>query len=398
MPVPPGPGDTFTPNKNFDQPQVGSDNGIWGDLLNQDLTSIDSAFGGVTNLTEASGTIVLTATQYLPPNIIITGALTGNLVYQLPSGIGGQWSIYNATTDSVGGPWTVNFQSLAGGPSIFITRNKRVLVIADGTSNGVALSNSVVETLPGGTSGELQYNNSNAFGGLAGSYVTTTPISINSITVNAVGPDVTYTGVFTVPPAPGTYITVTGFAVTTYNGTFNVVSSNNTTIHVSGVAGGPDTNGTIAYSNASIAAGKISANELDSNTLNVAGLTSTQAIDAAGNVAVSAGGFTPPSVIPRTGAPFVVDCDLSNVFTNTLNANIAAIDWTINNANEGQTINIIFTQATLPAGPFTIIWPTSFKWSNGLQGVMSNGDGSVSVFVGTYVGGVWYCSFLVSMQ
>jgi hypothetical protein len=390
--------DTFTPNKNLDQPEVGADNGTWGGLLNNDLAFIDTAFGGVTNLTEATGTILLTSTQYLPPNIIITGALTGNLVYQLPSGVGGQWSIYNATTDSVGGPWTVNFQSLAGGPSIFITRNKRVLVIADGTSNGVVLSNSVVETVPGGTSGQLQYNNSSAFGGLAGSYVSSTSITVNSVSVNSVGTNVTYTGTFATPPAPETYIAVTGFAVTSYNGSFKVVSSNSTTIHVIGLAGGADTGGTVSYSNATIGAGTVSVNALEANTVTVTGLTSTQAIDAAGNVTVSAGGFTPPSVIPRTGAPFVVDCDLSNVFTNTLNANIAAIDWTINNANEGQTINIIFTQATSPTGPFTIIWPTSFKWSNGLQGVMSNASASVCVFVATYVGGVWYCSFLASMQ
>jgi len=394
MPTPPGPSDTFTPNKNFDQPQVGGDNGTWGYLLNQDLTSIDTAFGGVTNLTDTGGTVVLTATQYLPPNLIVAGVLSSNLTYQLPLGIGGQWSVYNVTT----GTGTVTIASLAGGATVTVPLNKRVLVIADGTSNGVALSSSVVETLPGGTSGELQYNNSGVFGGLAGSEVSSTPVTVTGVSATSSGTDFTFTGTFSTLPVIGSSITTTTFSVGTYNGTFPVVSATSTVIHATGVtAGAPASGGTVSYNSSSISANQLNCYALNSTTVTATGLTTTDGLNTSGVIAATAGGYTTTYPITRAGSAFDVDCSLSNVFTNTLNANITDANWNITNPHNGQTINIVFTQAAT-GGPYTILFPASFKFVNGIAGTMSTADSSVSILVATYIGSVWYCSFLANMQ
>jgi len=54
---------------------------------------------------------VLTAAQYTPPNIEITGTLGGNIQYTVPSGVGGFWSVFNNTV----GAFNLTFANAAGG-------------------------------------------------------------------------------------------------------------------------------------------------------------------------------------------------------------------------------------------------------------------------------------------
>ena len=177
---------TPTTNKSFTQPDVGGSAGTWGNLLNTDLVQIDTAFGGVSSVAvSGAGPYTLTATQYLPPNIILTGAITANFTVNIPSGKGGQWSILNSTT----GSFTLSIASLAGGPTVTIPQGKRYTVIADGTSNGVVYSSPL--GVPGGSTTQLQYNNSSAFGGVSNSVVsgsgTSTNINIPTITAGVLG-------------------------------------------------------------------------------------------------------------------------------------------------------------------------------------------------------------------
>ena len=144
--------DLVTPNKGLTEPTVGGDNGTWGGILNTDLGLVDTAFGGVTNLSSTGGTLALSQAQLIPPNIIISGALTSNLTYTTPSGVGGQWSIANKTT----GAFTVTISSLAGGSSVTIPQNERLLVITDGTSSGIAQSTSPT---PPTVIADLTFNN-----------------------------------------------------------------------------------------------------------------------------------------------------------------------------------------------------------------------------------------------
>jgi hypothetical protein len=119
-----------TPNKNLIEPANGSFTNDWDVPVNSNWTSIDTAFGGnsVINVTGVTaGTYALTIAQYEPPIIIFDGTITGNLVYVLPAGVGGIWSVQNITT----GAFTLTF-AVSGGTGFAITQGFRTLLMSDG--------------------------------------------------------------------------------------------------------------------------------------------------------------------------------------------------------------------------------------------------------------------------
>ena len=140
---------TYTTNKNLGEPAVG-DTG-WGTTINTSITAIDNAFGGKTTLTVTgvSGTVTLTASQYQVLYLYITGTLTANVTYSIPSGVGGQWTVYNNTT----GSYTVTISSAGGGASYTIVQSGRTVLLSDGTN--------IVQSTPsvGGSTTQVQYNN-----------------------------------------------------------------------------------------------------------------------------------------------------------------------------------------------------------------------------------------------
>lgn len=152
---------TFTTNKVIEKPANGDYVNTWDQPVNTDFDVIDTAFGGVTNINAvgASGTITLTSSQFRPPNIIIAGLLTANVNYQLPSTVGGVWSIYNNTT----GNFTVTFSSAGGGTSLLLRQGYRSQVISDGTN----ISYSSTNSLPGGSNTQVQYNSNGVLAGSA---------------------------------------------------------------------------------------------------------------------------------------------------------------------------------------------------------------------------------------
>jgi hypothetical protein len=98
--------------------------------VNSDWTAIDNSFGGHTNIDVTgvtAGTYALSIAQYQPPLIHWTGPLSGNLIYVLPSGVGGFWCLFNNTT----GAFTLSFAS-AGGQVIPITQGLGLLAFCDG--------------------------------------------------------------------------------------------------------------------------------------------------------------------------------------------------------------------------------------------------------------------------
>ena len=123
---------TYTTNKHIEEPANGDYNASWNVPVNNDWTLIDTCFGGSVsiNAVGASGVTVLTLAQYQPPNIIISGTLTANVNYQLPSGVGGVWSVYNGTS----GSYTLTFSSATGGASVTLAQGWRSKVICDGSN------------------------------------------------------------------------------------------------------------------------------------------------------------------------------------------------------------------------------------------------------------------------
>ena len=143
---------TFTPNKNLELPGFNDYVDSWNTPVNADFTAVDTALGGVTNLnaTAVSGDVTLTSTQYRPIQIVISGTLTANVRYLIPSSVGGQWTITNSTT----GAFTLSVASAAGGSNITLPSGTTI-VSCDGTATGMRLSltSTVVTSFSAGTTG-----------------------------------------------------------------------------------------------------------------------------------------------------------------------------------------------------------------------------------------------------
>jgi hypothetical protein len=123
---------TFTTNKNLIEPASGSFTNAWAAPVNSDWTAIDNAFGGNTVISVigvTAGTYALTIAQYQPPNIEFTGTLSGNLVYVIPAGVGGIWTVSNATT----GAFTISI-GVTGGTSAAVLQGFRTLIVSDGST------------------------------------------------------------------------------------------------------------------------------------------------------------------------------------------------------------------------------------------------------------------------
>jgi hypothetical protein len=133
---------TYTTNKRIEKPANGDYVNTWSTPVNNDWDIIDKAFGGQTiiNAVGASGTVTLTSTQYQPPIIAITGAITSNINYQLPSGVGGFWYIFNNTS----GAFSIILSSAGGGSTVTLPQGYTIAVISDGTNIGLGTTNAAL--------------------------------------------------------------------------------------------------------------------------------------------------------------------------------------------------------------------------------------------------------------
>ncbi|CAB5220051.1 hypothetical protein UFOVP231_44 [uncultured Caudovirales phage] len=135
---------TYTTNKSLETPARSSYVDQWDLPLNGDMTVIDYVFGTSQDFTATAGpytlgsydltTKALVYPSYVPMFLNIKGAITTNITYTIPSGIGGQWVVYNSTTDGITGPFTVTFASGGGGRSALIPRLNRMVIVSDGTN------------------------------------------------------------------------------------------------------------------------------------------------------------------------------------------------------------------------------------------------------------------------
>jgi hypothetical protein len=176
---------TYTTNKSIEKPANGDYVNSWNTPVNSDWDIIDKAFGGTTtlNVTGVTSTPVnLTASQYQALIINITGTLTANVTYTIPSGVGGQWIVANNTS----GAFTVTISSLGGGSSYTVRQGYRVPIASDGTN--IVVTNNLPTA--SGSSTQVQYNSSGTLAGSSnltfdGTNLTTTNVvtpTINGIT------------------------------------------------------------------------------------------------------------------------------------------------------------------------------------------------------------------------
>lgn len=126
---------SFSVNKGLEEPASGDYVNAWAAPMNSNFTAIDAALGGTTSISVtgiSTATTTLTLAQYRPPNIEFTGTLGANIAYQIPTGVGGMWSVNNATT----GAFTLSF-AIAAGNSLALIPGRQ-LIISDGATVALA--------------------------------------------------------------------------------------------------------------------------------------------------------------------------------------------------------------------------------------------------------------------
>ena len=174
---------TFTTNKSIEKPGNGDYVNDWNVPVNTDWNIIDQAFGGTTslNVTGVSTTPVnLTinsvnaALSYQSLLLTISGTLSNNVTYTIPSGVGGQWIVANGTT----GAFNVIIASLGGGTSYAPPQGYKTIIVSDGTNITAAITTTVAA---GGSNTQIQYNFSGGLAGSAGLTWDGTTLTANAI-------------------------------------------------------------------------------------------------------------------------------------------------------------------------------------------------------------------------
>jgi len=117
---------------------TGEKAGLWGDITNTNLNLVQQAIAGFQSISIAGGaqTTTLTMDDAALSNarnavIKLTGAITGNQVVTVPTGIEKTYIVQNGTT----GAFTVEFKQAGGTGTTFSTTDKSIkIVFADGTN------------------------------------------------------------------------------------------------------------------------------------------------------------------------------------------------------------------------------------------------------------------------
>ena len=145
---------TFTTNKVLELPGNGDYVDTWNIPVNGDMSIIDQAFGGVTNLNATTGSVTLSDTQYRSLILSVSGTIAADVTYTIPSGVGGQWVCYNNTV----GAFNVYLASAGGGNVEAMPQGQQTLLACNGTD--VWLVSSATSAVPtGGGTNKIFYNN-----------------------------------------------------------------------------------------------------------------------------------------------------------------------------------------------------------------------------------------------
>ena len=166
---------TFTP-LGVELMATGENAGTWGTKTNTNLSLIEQLTGGYSAKSIAGGTqtTALTITDGNTTGtgqfrmIEFTGTITGNQIVTIPNDVETFYMLRNSTS----GANTVEFKYATGsGSSVtFATTDKGdklVFACADDGVNPNIKDLSIGTTSPAGTTGQVQINNSGAFGAVA---------------------------------------------------------------------------------------------------------------------------------------------------------------------------------------------------------------------------------------
>ena len=131
--------------------------------------------------------------------------------------------------------------------------------------------------------------------------------------------------------------------------------------------------------------------DLNGLIVTATGSCSIPAPSSGPGLTINGSAYTPTVSIGNSGTAFTLNCDASNVQSLVMTGNVISAAFTISNPRDGQTVNLFITQGS---GPYTLGWPTSFKWAGGTPASISTANGAVDLLVITYWAstGFWYAS------
>ena len=183
---------TYTTNKSIEKPaynDYASNATGWSGPVNTDFDIIDKSFGGTTvkNPTGVSGTVNLIASEYQSAILVFgvsvtsSATLTANIVYTIPSGVGGVWSAFNNTT----GAFTITVSSLGGGASVVLSQGVSTIIFSDGTN--IRLSDDRVSTVAPGSNTQVLFNSGGSIAASANLTVSSGTLTASVGYVDAIG-------------------------------------------------------------------------------------------------------------------------------------------------------------------------------------------------------------------
>lgn len=193
--------DPQTANKGLFTPLNGADVDTWDVPMNANFGVLDTALGGATglNATGLSGVQMLDSEEYQPLKLNVTGTPTAAITYQIPSGVGGIWVFFNATS----GGQTVGISSAAGGATVTVVAGENTIVTCDGTSAGMVQAITTTGAAAGSNT-QVQYNSAGNLGASAG-------LTFDGSTLAATGLNIA--GNTTLGASSGSTVTLNGTAL-----------------------------------------------------------------------------------------------------------------------------------------------------------------------------------------
>lgn len=120
---------TTTANKQLNKPAYNSTVPTWDIPLNANADILDAALGSTASVALTNSNVSLTSTQAQNMRILLTGAISANIIVTFPAE-GGQWIVSNQTT----GTYTITAASAGGGSTVTILQGYSVSVFSDGTN------------------------------------------------------------------------------------------------------------------------------------------------------------------------------------------------------------------------------------------------------------------------
>ncbi|MCI4436510.1 MAG: hypothetical protein JHC33_06850 [Ignisphaera sp.] len=160
---------TFS-NLGLNLQATGENSGTWGALTNVNLQEIDNAIAGVVTITLTGNTTLAfttnsSSTTYTDEagrnkTIILSGSLSATTVTVTVPNIEKDYVVINNS----GGTATI---SSGGSTTVSIgTGSKNYVIVDPATTSVISAVPTAVATTPGGSSTQVQFNNSGAFGGI----------------------------------------------------------------------------------------------------------------------------------------------------------------------------------------------------------------------------------------